>query len=81
MYVKEIFNTFIHREGKGTEKEVRFLYIIWTDKIMIAVDCDKLCILARTTTKKAIQKDILENTIDKSKWILTEGRGKKQQIV
>ena len=40
---------------------------------MTPVDCDKLCIFnvkPRVTTEKSIQKDILKNTIDKSKWNL-----------
>ena len=53
-------------EGKGTYREVRFLYFTKTGK-MTAADCDELCInnvIERGTTKKVIQRDILKNIIE-----------------
>ena len=41
-------------EGKETQEQVRFLDVMWTDKMWVSVDCDKLCmydVILRAITK------------------------------
>ena len=53
-------------DSKGT-----FLYFTQTGNMSTEVVCDKLCtynVITRTKTKKCIQRNILKNTMGKSKW-------------
>lgn len=54
-------------ESEKTKKEVRFLHFTETGKILMPIDCDKLCIyniILTSTVKEAIQIDILKNQIE-----------------
>lgn len=54
-------------ESEKTKKEVRFLHFTETGKILMPIDCDKLCIynvILTSTIKEAIQIDILKNQIE-----------------
>ena len=51
--------------------------------MLISIDYDKLCIYnvtSRATTKNDTQKDILKNSLDKSKWINQNGILKNVQV-
>lgn len=49
MYAEEIIKTILlpKEKDKGAQKEIRFLYFIHTDKMMMPVNCNKLLVYNR----------------------------------